>query len=168
MDPHSYGLQAKEVSDALVRVYPESKAEIAGNYSSLATKLDQLDKRTAAAVEAVGAMDFASNHPSYNYLFRRYGKSVRVFDVNPTENPDVALRLSITGWAAEVGMPVLLWESKPSESVVGLLPGMRHVVVDPLEQPVSGRYDYLQQANANLTVWRSLLGDLADQGLGGE
>ena len=55
---------------------------------------------------------------------------------------------------------VLLWETPPSEAVQAAIPA-RHVVLDPLEQPAEGGYDYRAQTEANIARLKELLAGAA-------
>lgn len=94
-----------------------------------------------------------ANHPAYNYLARRHGRTIPSIDVDPEVVPEAVPALPEGA--------VVLWESAPSEAVAAAIPA-RHVVIDPLEQPADGTYDYLAQSRANITALTALLADIAD------
>jgi zinc transport system substrate-binding protein len=121
--------------------------------------LRALNDAYAAAFAGAAGRKLASSHPAYNYLARRYDLDLTAFHFDPAEPLTAEQRAAFDAWAAGAGPePVLLWEAQPEQAVLDSLPaGVKHVVVDPLEQPAEGkRYDYLLQATANLRVFREI------------
>jgi len=168
MDPQSYALQAQAVHAGLVGVYPEETAVMDEKLRGLQAQLDALDKQTASLFNSLPPARYSANHPSYNYLFRRYNMEIRSFDVSPTKVPGPKELGKIQAWAQGDLPAVMLWESEPVGEIKAALGGIRHLVVDPIEQPVDGNYDYVSQARANLAAFTELGEGLRGQASGSQ
>lgn len=160
-DPLLFAEQAEAVKDALVAADPDRADAYERRYAEVRGELEAL----ASALEAVGptleGVDLAANHPAFNYVARRMGVSVHSFELDPRDLPSDAQRSEVEAWVAEADNPVLLWEAEPTQEIADALPSaLSHVVLDPLEQPGrDGEYDYLQRAETNLAIWRSIGSD---------
>lgn len=153
-EPAAYSLQAAAVAQAL-SAHVDADA-VAANLATLQGELAQLGADQVAAIGPT-PRPLASNHPSFNYLFRGAGVTVESFDLDPEAAPSQETIDAVTSWAAAQTDPVLLWESAPTAAATDALPGMDHVTLDPLEQPGdTGPYDYLAQARANLATLKQL------------
>jgi zinc transport system substrate-binding protein len=153
-EPAAYALQAAQVAAALSK-HVDADA-VAANLATLQGELTQLGADQRAAI-GPSPRPLASNHPSFNYLFRGAGVTVESFDLDPEAAPNEETATAVTAWAATQTRPVLLWESAPTAAATDALPGMDHVFLDPLEQPSGeGPYDYLAQARANLATLKQL------------
>lgn len=157
-DPLLYLQQAEAIHAALVAASPDGAPTFDANLAALRAELEALDRELAEATAPAKAMALAANHPSFNYLARRYELTIETFHLDPEAAPADAEVRKLEAWlAASGGSAVLIWESPPMDAVRAALPaGVRQVVVDPLEQPQDGVYDYLSQARANLPTWKSL------------
>lgn len=158
MDPTLWLAQAGAVHAALVRADPDGQAVFDANLVALKADIDVLDATLAEASAPLKGLRFAANHPSFNYLARRYGLDVRTIDLDPEATPSPEARAAVEAWRASAGeRAVLLWEAPPSAATIAALPdGIEHVALDPLEQPWSGGYDWLAQARGNATRLRRL------------
>jgi zinc transport system substrate-binding protein len=152
-DPDLFIKQAERVAEELIRIDPEHSEAYNAALAQLIAMLEELN---GAYEDLFGAMaeDVAlgANHPAYDYLARHYGFAIVSFALEPAEvGSDEAIQ-EVEEWTAEVSRPVMFWEETPTAAVEQSLPGdIRHVFVDPLEQPVSGQaYDYTGQAYANI------------------
>jgi zinc transport system substrate-binding protein len=170
MDPQAYLVQAEAVQQGLQGVYPEASDAISAKFRALKGELEDLDRDNKAVVAALPKAIYGSNHPAYNYLFRGLGLPITSFDIDPSAAIDDDLLRKVRGWAEAEELAVLLWEAKPVAAITDVLPGIAHLVIDPLEQPVDGRYDYLRQARANERAFRAFgagLGSGPSEGVGG-
>lgn len=158
-DPLSYLTQASEIADALSLLVDEAgQNAIQANLDELRAELEALDAEYREALAPLSDTPMASNHPSFNYLARRYGLEISALEFDPERAPDPDELASFESWSAGREAPILLWEAAPVEDVKTAFPeSVHHVVLDPLEQPTAdGSYDYLAQARANIDTWRSL------------
>jgi zinc transport system substrate-binding protein len=157
IDPHYWGDPMRFLAAArTVAAALEPHGDVA--LAPLESELRALDAELTAALAPLNGRALASNHPSYGYLADRYGLTIRAFDLDPASAP--ADPSAVLAWAAAADDPVLLWESPPSSAATDALAGMRHVYVDPLEQPAfAGPYDYAAQVRANLARWRAAAGE---------
>lgn len=158
-DPTLFGEQVRSIGAGIVRVRPEAETAVTERVEALVAQLDAVQARYASAL--AGKPTALSSHPAYAYLARRHGFEVHAFDFDPAVPPDEAQLASFAEAAAEGAL--LWWEEVPSKAVTSAFPdGVRHVFVDPLEQPPSDRpYDYLRQAASNATVLGALYGTSA-------
>lgn len=164
IDPHTwsspadYAEQARTLATALGQADPEHAPAYAEAADALAGELQQISEAYAEAFSRAGDSVFAANHPAYNYLARELEVDIHSFDYDPGQVPSDEQLAAFTAWAAEAEAPILLWEAVPSSEVKAAFPsGVRHVWLDPLEQPVrGGDYDYLAQVRTNIAA----VGDL--------
>lgn len=159
IDPHTWsepGLfvqQAERVAEELERIDPEHSEAYDTALAQLTVTLEEL---SGAYEELFSEMSeeaaLAANHPAYDYLARRYGFAIVSFELDPEEVSSTEVIEDVEEWRAEVQLPVMLWEELPTPAVEQSLPGdIRHVFVDPLEQPPEGEpYDYTGQAYDNI------------------
>lgn len=157
-DPLAFLAQGKAVHDALVREDPAHSDTYDAGLAALQAELTALHEALAAALEPARGVPLAANHPAYGYLARRYQLTLTAFDLDPEEAPDAEDAQAVAAWAASAGAaPVMFWEAAPAEAATAALPPtLRHVVLDPLEQPADGAYDYLAQSRANAAVLAAL------------
>lgn len=165
LDPHTWGdpilfkQEAQLVHDRLVSLDPDHTAAFDAGMATLATDLDALDKELAQALAPAKGRRLAASHPAFNYLARRYGLDLTSFGLDPEGAADADAAAAVSAWVATAGAhPLLLWEAPPSDVAVAALPtAVRHVQVDPLEQPgPDGVYDYLARSRTNAAVFAGL------------
>lgn len=151
MDPTLVVAQAEVLHAALVRLDPEGRPTFDAALDALRTDATALDDALAGASKALTELRFAANHPSFNYLARRYGLQIATIDLDPETLPGPDAVAAVAAWKATAGArAVLLWEASPTPEVKAALPaGIEHVALDPLEQPWPGGYDWLGQARGN-------------------
>jgi len=169
-DPHTWGdpltflTQARVLRDALNDVDEAHKDFYNDRLPIVEGDLRALDEAYAAMLAGAKGRAMAANHPSFNYLARRYELTIESFDFDPSAAPGAAQLAAFNRWAAGAGpAPLLLWESEPSEAAVAAFPAtVKHVYIDPLEAASpdsSGRYDYLRQATANINRFKKALAE---------
>ncbi len=151
MDPHLWLLQGEAVHKALVRVDPDHSATYDSNLASFRAEVAALDTQLVAATTLLKDLPMAANHPSFNYLARRYGLNITTIDLDPSAAPSAEALAQVVAWKATAGArAVMLWEAAPGRDMLDGLPkGLEHVRLDPLEQPVDGVYNWLAQARSN-------------------
>ena len=147
-DPRAYSIQAGAVRAALTVRDPDNADAYAARTDALVLELQTLDAQLEAATADLAEVELAANHPAFNYLARRYGLSIRSFDLGPDGSGDLQ---GAEEWAAGHDDPVMLWEESPEIS----LDGVRFIVLDPLES--GAPYDYITQAKANVAVLDGVL-----------
>lgn len=156
-DPVGYAQQAAVVAARLTAADPGHAADYAAALASLQADLEALDGRLQVALAPARTAAIATNHPAFNYLARRYGLTLSNYDFDPEAAPGAEALAAFEGWRA--GRAVTLWwEEEPSQSARAAFdPAVRHVLVDPLEGPGEGGYDYLDQARANIARFEAWL-----------
>ena len=156
-DPLGYAQQAAVVHEALVGIMPDQEAALDANLARLTEQLQELHTALGAALAPGAEIPLSSSHPSFNYLARRYDLDLTSFDFDPGEIPGTEAMAGWSSWAQGRTSPVLLWEAPPTDAVKASFPdGTRHIWVDPLEQPQADRYDYLAQAQGNVSTLSAL------------
>lgn len=149
-DPLLYQKQAVFIAQQLKGVADET--EIEANLTTLKADLQGLHSALVAATTQYKSVEFAANHPAYNYLAKRYELNVHSFDFDPEEPPTKEALDAFASWNQSSNAQQLLWEEMPSESVQAVFPaGVQHIYIDPLEQPSTDKYDYVQQMKKNIT-----------------
>lgn len=155
IDPHTWSdptlmlAQAKAIASRLDGHVDADT--LSSNMSALEGDLMVLDRQLRTTLSPLSKQPFAANHPAYGYLARRYTLDIQDFDLDPTK----ANTQDLSSWTTKGGR-TLLWETPPSEVATQSLPTLRHVWIDPLEQPDGKVYDYLRQSTANLARWTEL------------
>jgi zinc transport system substrate-binding protein len=159
-DPNLFIEQAEVVVEELIRIDPDHAEAYSTGLTQLIPALQELDEDYR---EVFDEMDedaaLAASHPSYNYLAQRYGFAIVSFGLDPQEVSSEQVIDEVSNWQRQVLRPVMFWEEPPTPEVQTSLPGnIRHVFVDPLEQPPEqGEYDYMDQAEANVERLREAL-----------
>lgn len=162
LDPMVLTHQAEAIRTSLIIADPSHAQSYASAFTVLEEELVALDRDMAEALGALKASKVATDHSGYNYLVRRYGLTARAFDLDPNEPPAKVDVDALIAWWGSDSPPVLFWRGPPSAAVVSAFPTeAQHVVVDLLDQPVEGGYDYLLQAKANLAAFRKISGPVA-------
>jgi zinc transport system substrate-binding protein len=152
MDPLLLAQQADALTAALRRARPEGAWDERG--AVLKGELEALHVALQAGLAPLSGRRIAANHPAYNYLARRYALDLTSFDFDPETPPSAESLAAFDAWASGQDAPMLWWEQAPSDAVRAAFPEtVRHVVIDPLEQPPEGgEYDLLRAAQGNLAV----------------
>ncbi len=156
LDPSSFIAQARNIEAGLSRAWPEDAEGFSARRQAVESQLRDLSTALGEAAPPPGAVPLFAAHASYAYLARATGMDIRDLDLDPKTPPEAARRMAL---ARELTAgSVLLWERTPTPAVTAALPpGIRHLVLDPLEfPPADGDYDYLTQGWANVEILRSL------------
>ncbi len=164
VDPHTwsspslYAKQARNVQAALSDALPDQEEAFQANTDTLVERLAELSGAYADVVAHAADRHVAANHPAYDYLARELRLDIHSFGFDPVAVPDEAQLAAFSAWSGDTPAAILLWETEPSGEAVAAFPeGVRHVVLDPLEQPgEDGTYDYLGQAKANVKALEAL------------
>jgi zinc transport system substrate-binding protein len=158
-DPQRFASQAAAVRDALTALDPAHAEAYRARAHDLEQRLQALHTQLEAALAPLRGQRLAANHPAWRYLAERYALDLTSFHLEPDEPPAATELEAVSAWLTTAGpAPVLWWESEPSEAVrAALPPALRHLRVDPLEQPPADRaYDYLAQQQANADRLRAI------------
>ena len=167
-DPHTWGdpltflTQARVLRDMLNNLDAAHQDFYNDRLPIVEGDLRALDEAYAAVLEGAKGRAIAANHPSFNYLARRYQLTIESFDFDPGAAPEAEALAAFHQWAAGAGpAPLLLWESEPAEVATAAFPAsVKHVYIDPLESAPDGdTYDYLRQATANISRFKKALAD---------
>jgi zinc transport system substrate-binding protein len=164
IDPHTWGSpaayaqQGHKLAAALSVADPAHTPSYSQAAELLEVELRALGERYTDVFGRAGGTKIASSRPAFRYLARESGVKIHAFDFQPEQLPSDADVAAFAHWAGGSSAPVLLWEAVPTSEVKAAFPeGVRHVYLDPLEQPAtSGSYDYLAQARANIVALEEL------------
>ncbi|MEM6796203.1 MAG: metal ABC transporter substrate-binding protein, partial [Acidobacteriota bacterium] len=115
-DPDLLLAQGRRIHGALVAAAPQAEGDFTAGLEALEADLAAVSAELAEVFAAwPEALPAASSHPSFNYLFRRYGAALKSFDFDPAAAPQAAELEKFRAWAQ--GAPaVLLWDEEPSEA----------------------------------------------------
>jgi zinc transport system substrate-binding protein len=163
-DPTIYVQQAEAIRAALAKADPARADAYSAAFSTLKGELEVLDADLARALEPLKGTKLAASHPAFNYLGRRYDLDIHSFDFDPETAPSAEQLEEFAAWAEGIDAPLLLWEARPDAVTGAFPPSVRHVHIDPLEQPASGSYDYLLQAQNNLEIFAGLTSPAEEKG----
>ncbi len=146
-------LQARAITDALIKMRPAVAETFEARFGQLAGELDALDARLVTAAEQLEDTPIVFSHPVYEYLQRRYGLNGRSVHWEPDETPgmrqwrelDELLRTHDARW--------MVWEAEPAaDTQAGLESrGIGSLVFSPVANtPVSG--DFLAVMDAQISA----------------
>lgn len=154
-DPALLAQQGAALHRALVARDPEHQPGYDARLAQLQEQLDALGIALDQALAVAPDRGMGSNHPSFGYLARRAGIELIELDLDPERPPGPQALARVGAWRQDQEEPVLWWEAAPVAEVQQALgSGIVHLVLDPLEQPSGGSYDYLAQARGNLVRLR--------------
>lgn len=150
LDPLTFLAQGQTIHRRLLAVAPHARATLDERLGALRADLLAAHARMETSTRGLAGVPLAANHPSYDYLARRYGFRVHTIDIDPAATPTADAQRAVGAWVEQAGpRPVLLWESAPVDPAHATLPpALRHVIVDPVEQPVDGAYDWITRFDA--------------------
>lgn len=155
LDPELLGASAMAFAERLAVVDPAGSPASFDAARRLLVEIKEVDDGWREALAALEGAEVAANHPTWSYWARRYGFTVRVFDVAPDQAPSAEVAAAVQAWQSAHPSGRFFWESAPAPATLAALPPLRSVVLDPLEQPpAGGRYDWLAAARADLEVLR--------------
>lgn len=163
LDPLLFLSQGQAIHRHLVQDHPGHRDAFDARLEALRTEILAVHGELETALAGLDRVALAANHPSYDYLARRYGFGVNTFPVEPDAAPDAATAAPLSAWTEEhredaPSKPVMLWESAPTPEVTAALSdGLRHVVVDPVEQPLDGRYDWPARMRSSAAALHAVL-----------
>jgi zinc transport system substrate-binding protein len=160
LDPNLFQKQAERAVEELIRIDPDHGEAYSTGLTQLIPVLVELDEDYDKLFDEMdNDVALAANHPAYNYLASRYGVPVVSFSLDPADISSPEAIQEVVEWQRTVEQAVLLWEEPPTPEVQSSLPGnIRHVFVDPLEQPPEqGPYDYVKQARDNISRLRDAI-----------
>jgi len=167
LDPLLHLSQAQAVHRRLVGLRPDLREALDARLQTLREGILHTHEVLQGQLAGLDQLAMVANHPSYDYLARRYGFGVQTFDVAPDTAPDEATVGQVTAWFTahtedQTRAPVMIWEAEPTDAVRAALPeGLRHVVVDPVEQPVGDAYVWDERLQASAGALHALVADPA-------
>ncbi|NJN64720.1 MAG: zinc ABC transporter substrate-binding protein, partial [Acidobacteria bacterium] len=97
-DPLAYLAQAQSIHSALTAADPDGRAAYDANLAALRADLEALDAELKQVTAPLQSLALAANHPSFNYLARRYGLSIRTFDLDPEAAPAATTVAELEAW----------------------------------------------------------------------
>jgi zinc transport system substrate-binding protein len=88
LDPVLAKRQAANILDGLVKADPGHRADYEKNYSRLAGRLDELDRKFQDMVKKAPKKEFVVSHAAFTYLANRYGlEQLAVSGLSPSDEP---------------------------------------------------------------------------------
>lgn len=151
LDPQLAILQAAAVTDALVRLRPESESAFRLRLAALVADLDSLDDRLAAAAGPLADTPLLFSHPIYEYLIGRFELDARSLDWEPDEPPSARQWRELEAVTREHPARWLLWEAEPLAEIDRALRarGIESRVFDPCgRSPAEGDFMTVMRSNA--------------------
>jgi zinc transport system substrate-binding protein len=144
-------LQAKAVSEALIRLVPSAKEAMEKNAEALKDELDALDDRMSTLSRRWADMPLVASHPVYHYLARRYGMNLKSVLWEPEVVPDENALKDLAAVLATHRARWMIWEGSPDpESDIKLAStfGIKSIIFDPCGNvPDSGDFMTVMKAN---------------------
>ena len=163
-DPTRYAAQAQTIADRLITIMPERKDSINDELKTLKDELSTLDSKLATATQQLKGLQMSANHPAFNYMAEVTGLTIHAFDFDPETPPNESERMQWTVWKEKSQGTLLLWESQPLPKVAAAFEGAKHIILDPLEQPLeNAKYDYMMQMLYNVEQFQALSDGLSNK-----
>ncbi len=162
LDPLLFQGQAGAVHRAL-RTFDPGSAEVWDHqYEAVRAWTNEAHQRLQEATEGLAERPVAVTDRTWSYLARRYGLPLTVFDLDPTAIPDPERLAAVTAWAQAHAEPTLWWSSPPDPSVAAALPAsIAQRVLDPIDRPIDGVYDWTARIHALATALDALTPEVA-------
>jgi len=139
LDPLRAARQVSVIADAVAAVDPAGAAAYRANRDAYVRRLEELDRRWAAALGGCRVRDFVAEHGAYGYLADRYGlRQVAVTGLASDQDPTPRRLAEIAALMAERGIGVVYREPGSTTGVAEALAaetGARVLLLDPLETP---------------------------------
>lgn len=85
LDPMLVKIQAKNIYDALITLYPAQSAEFTKNYEAFIVSIDALDVSIQKTLSEIKSRKFIVFHPSYGYFAKRYDLEQIAIEVSGKE-----------------------------------------------------------------------------------
>ncbi|MDH4017543.1 MAG: metal ABC transporter substrate-binding protein [Actinomycetota bacterium] len=151
LDPRLARRQARAIGEALAARRPDAAADFDTRLEALATELDALDRRLAAALAPLAGRPVLFSHPVYAYMARRYQLSGRSLHWEPGEMPDDAEWRRLEGLLAEEPARWMFFEGEPHPDAEARLAalGVRVIVFAPGGARSAQEADWLDLMAAN-------------------
>lgn len=163
LDPLMFLAQAQAIHRHLVRRFPERQPDLDRRLSAVRQELLQTHERITPLLQGLQGRPLATHHPLFDTMGRRYGFQVHTVDLDPQGPWQADHRDALSQWlgrqGARAGQARFFWQQPPHDDVRAQMPSIQQLVVDPMSQPVDGRYDW---ADRLLALARQLAGDTAD------
>ena len=134
LDPILVKMQAKNMLDALVSLYPEHATTFTQNYETFVASLDELDMMLQKTLENVKSRKFIIFHPSFGYFAQRYHLEQIAIEVSGKE-PKPSELAKIIKEAKEENVTVVFVSpqfSQKSADTIAKQIGGKTLAIDPL------------------------------------
>lgn len=134
LDPILVKMQAKNMLDALVSLYPEHATTFTQNYEIFVASLDELDVLLKNTLENVKSRKFIIFHPSFGYFAQRYNLEQIAIEVSGKE-PKPSELAKIIKEAKEENVKVVFVSpqfSQKSADTIAKQIGGKTLAIDPL------------------------------------
>lgn len=95
LDPMLVKIQAKNIYDALIILYPAQTSEFTKNYEAFLASIDALDATIQKTLSEIKSRKFIVFHPSYGYFAKRYDLEQIAIEVSGKEPKPSELALII-------------------------------------------------------------------------
>lgn len=137
--PRALKQMASNAYKAIHRLYPDS-VKYTDNYKKLIMELEELDRQTAARIEASGASYFMIYHPALTYYARDYGLQQIAIEQDGKEPSAKRMSAIIRQARADRVKRILYQRQFPASTVETIARdmGAEAVEIDPLAEDVIG------------------------------
>jgi zinc transport system substrate-binding protein len=151
LDPKLAVAQARVVTEALVRLFPENESQFRENLARLDSELIELDSQMEAAFERFDGRPVLFSHPVYQYLQRRYRINGMSVHWEPDQAPTTSDWIELQQILSKHPASIMIWEDQPLPETEARLAvaGIRSIVfVTVANRPIEG--DYISEMRANI------------------
>lgn len=151
LDPELAIVQARAVSDALIKLAPKGAAALRDNMEKLEQNLMALDAQLAEVFAKLAGRPVLFSHPVYQYLQRHYNINGISVHWEADEVPSMPDWIELQQILASHPATIMIWEDQPlGETVEKLVSvGIRSIPFRTgMIRPDEGNYLSLMRANA--------------------
>lgn len=153
LDPALFAAQADRIAQALAAREPQHAEEFRVRGAAVVARIEPLSAELAAVGEALAERPIIANHPTFAYLGRAAGWSLRWGAIDP-QSSDPAPFLRLVGDREGV---VALWDAAPSvDLIVGAPSTVVHCTLDPVAIARRGE-DPISRMRANFDRLRAVV-----------
>ncbi len=161
LDPLIMAGIVDQVAVRLSEIDPASKEDYVDNAARLVARLEDIDRKFAAALSHCRTRDIVTSHAAFGYLAARYDlNQVSISGMDPEAEPSPGRLAEVARFVQAQDVGTIFFEELVSPEVAETIAaetGARTEMLTPLESaPPSG--DYVEAMEANLATLTAALG----------
>lgn len=114
--------EVKEISEQLIKQFPDQKEVFTKNTEAYIKELEELDKSYKETFSTAKQKNFVTQHAAFGYLASEYGlKQVPIAGLSPDQEPSAAKLAELKKYVDENNIQYIYFESNASDAVAKTL-----------------------------------------------